>query len=244
VATARLVRPSDALMTADGSLWIGEGTTLRHLGTDGMLRTLAHGAGSTNHWVLAMALDRAGDVVVAWGGITSGLVESTPYQHFERYSAKAPLGAPQRLEAIVPADLSRRLGNRPVSDLCVLPDGNFAYTQGHALLHRAADGTVTVLAGSPDAAGDNDGPGASARFNGPEGVACDSAGGIYVADSRNHTVRYVDAQRRVRTVLGSPGRAGHRVDAVPGELNSPYSLALVPGGLIVSTGLGMVRAGF
>jgi hypothetical protein len=45
-------------------------------------------------------------------------------------------------------------------------------------------------------------------------------------------------------VLGTPGLAGHRVDAVPGQLDSPYSLALVPGGLIVSTGLGLVRAGF
>jgi sugar lactone lactonase YvrE len=244
VATARLVRPSDVLMTADGSLWIGEGTTLRQLGTDAMVRTLANGAGSPNHWVLAMALDRAGDVVVAWGGTTIGQVESTPYQHFERYSAKAPRGAPQRLEAIVPADLSRRLGGKPINALCVLPDGSFAYTQRHAVLHRAADGTVSVLAGSPDVAGDNDGPGATAHFNDPDGLACDAAGGIYVADGRNHTVRYDDAQRRVRTVLGTPGLAGHRVDAVPGQLHSPYSLALVPGGLIVSTGLGLVRAGF
>ena len=53
-----------------------------------------------------------------------------------------------------------------------------------------------------------------------------------------------DAQRMVRTVLGTPGRAGHRVDAVPGELHLLHSLALVPGGLVVATGQGLVRAGF
>ena len=84
----------------------------------------------------------------------------------------------------------------------------------------------------------------AARFNFPAGLACDATGGIYVADYENHTVRYIDAQRQVRTVLGTPGRAAHRTDTLPGELHSPRSLVLVPGGLVVATGLGLVRAGF
>jgi len=241
VASARFGFPSQALMTADGSLWIGDGTTLRRLGSDGMVRTLAT---RHSHGALAMALDRAGDVLVAWGGAYFSNEGGGSYQHFERYAAGMPQAAPDRMEATLPAELATRLGSNTVRGLCALPDGTLVYSQGNAVLRRAPDGTVSLLAGSPDEAGGNDGAAALARFNFPRGLACDAAGGIYVADSGNHTVRYIDAQRRVRTVLGTAGRAGWRIDALPGELHEPSSVVLVPGGLIVGTGMGMVRAGF
>ena len=100
------------------------------------------------------------------------------------------------------------------------------------------------MAGSLNQAGTQDGPGTAARFNLPTDLVCDASGGIYVADTSNHTVRYIDAQRNVRTVLGTPGAAGHPVDALPGKLDRPRALVLVPGGLVVGTGQGLVRAGF
>src|SRR5947199_21033 len=51
------------------------------------------------------------------------------------------------------------------------------------------DGSVTTLAGSAEAQGTVDGTGSAARFNGPHGVAVDNAGNVYVADTRNHTIR-------------------------------------------------------
>lgn len=246
VATTRLYHPSRALLAADGSLWIAEGGFLRVLGTNGMLRTVDAGAPD---FVLAMAQDDAGHVVAVWGGgggLTSAGGRRPIHHRFARYSTQAPQGAPERLDLATTDELAGRLQGafRHVSGLCRLPDGSFAYAQGHAVLRRGADGTVTVLAGSPDQTGSNDGPALTARFDSPNGLACDPAGGVYVADTGNHTVRYVDAQRSVRTVLGTPGRAGHRVGTLPGELNLPSSLALVPGALVVSTGQGLVRAGF
>lgn len=243
VASARLAYPTSALMTADGSLWIGDNTVLRRLGPDGMVRTVAAPQPGFQR-VLAMALDRRGDVVVAWGTTVMGTLSSWTDQHFERYSAANPLAAPVSMALAVADDLSQRLLGLPVLGLCLLPDGALAYTQHHAVLRRAADGTVSLLAGSPDETGTQDGAASVARFQWPSGLACDAAGGIYVADSGNHTVRYIDAQRKVRTVLGTPGRAAHRIDTLPGELHSPRSLVLVPGGLVVATGLGLVRAGF
>jgi sugar lactone lactonase YvrE len=243
VATARLVAPMSALKSADGSLWIADRRALRRLGSDGMVSTLALRDGSGD-LAEAMALDRSGDVLVVsstYLGGPNGLLLSRPY--FERYSSSRPHASPQRLEASVSHDLQARLFGQ-VNGLCVLQDGTFAFTQGHAVLHRAADGKVALLAGSPDETGDQDGEATSARFRDPAGLACDAAGGLYVADSGNHTVRYVDAQRSVRTVLGTPGQAGSRIDALPGELHAPRSLVLVPGGLVVATGLGLVRAGF
>jgi hypothetical protein len=244
LATARLLGPRKALMTADGSLWIGDNTVLRRLGPDGMVRTVV-AAGPGFRRVLGMSLDRAGDVVVGWGTMTWLGPDAYPtHHHFERYSAADPQAAPVRMELIVADDLSQRLRGLPMGGMCVLADGTLVYTQHHAVLRRAADGTVSLLAGSPDETGTHDGAASAARFQWPSGLACDAAGGIYVADYGNHTVRYIDGQRRVRTVLGTAGRAGHRVDALPGELRGPGSLALVPGGLIVGTGMGLVRAGF
>ena len=243
VASARLAHPTSALMTADGSLWIGDSTVLRRLGPDGMVRTVAAPQPGFQR-LLAMALDRSGDVVVAWGTTVMGTLSSWTDNHFERYSASHPQEAPVSMALVVADDLSRRLRGLPVGGTCVLPDGAIVYSQHHAVLRRAADGTVSLLAGSPDETGTQDGAATVARFQWPSGLACDAAGGIYVADSGNHTVRYIDAQRKVRTVLGTPGRAGHRVDDLPGELYGPGSLVLVPGGLVVATGLGLVRAGF
>jgi hypothetical protein len=244
VATARLAFPQHALKTADGSLWIADAGKLRQLGTDGVVRTVATSAEFEQAMVLAR--DQAGDVVVVWGlaSDTSGFEPSPWRMNLQRYSARTPGAAPVRLDLRVADDLRRRLKDRAIFGLCALPDGSLAYAQADAVLRRSADGTVELLAGAPDQPGHADGAARSARFNFPAGLACDRAGGIYVADYENHTVRYIDAQRNVHTVLGTPGRAAHRIDALPGELHSPRSVVLVPGGLVVATGLGLVRAGF
>ena len=67
---------------------------------------------------------------------------------------------------------------------------------------------VTTLAGSPGQAGSADGTNNNARFNNPSGVATDSAGNMYVADTGNCTLRKVTANGVVTTLAGSPGQAG------------------------------------
>ena len=54
----------------------------------------------------------------------------------------------------------------------------------------AATGEVSTLAGS-GTAGFADGPGISAQFNNPQGVACDASGTVYVADTNNQRIRVV-----------------------------------------------------
>src|SRR5262249_28768059 len=50
---------------------------------------------------------------------------------------------------------------------------------------------VTTLAGKAGEAGSVDGTGSNARFNGPRGVAVNSVGNIYVADTFNNTIRKI-----------------------------------------------------
>jgi streptogramin lyase len=70
---------------------------------------------------------------------------------------------------------------------------------------------VTTLAGLAGCTGNNDGTGSAARFYYPNGVAVDSAGNIYVADSGNHTIREVTPVGTdwvVTTLAGLAGSAG------------------------------------
>jgi streptogramin lyase len=69
-------------------------------------------------------------------------------------------------------------------------------------------GVVTTLAGSASQSGSANGTGSAARFNSPSGVAVDSAGNLYVADTYNYSVRKVTPTGVVTTLAGLAGSYG------------------------------------
>src|SRR5207249_2473272 len=62
---------------------------------------------------------------------------------------------------------------------------------------------VSTFAGLAGESGYADGTGSEARFTVPAGVAVDSAGNIYVADSKNQTIRKITPQAVVSTWAGA-----------------------------------------
>ena len=84
---------------------------------------------------------------------------------------------------------------------------------------------VTTLAGSAPASGSADGTGSAARFNKPGGVAVDSSGNVYVADSENKTIRKVTPSGVVTTLAGTAGANGS-TDATGSAARFSYPLGV------------------
>jgi sugar lactone lactonase YvrE len=106
-----------------------------------------------------------------------------------------------------------------------------ADTGNNMIRKIATDGTVSTLAGAAVVGDFKDAKiGTDARFNTPLGVVTDSAGNLYVADTGNGVIRKINTTTtEVTTVVGVPGLRGVKLGVLPGGLNSPSYLALMPG---------------
>ena len=67
---------------------------------------------------------------------------------------------------------------------------------------------VVTVAGNSGQAGFVDGPGASARFSAPHGIACDHNGNIYIADRFNNSIRKINSSGTVSTFAGTGSVGG------------------------------------
>ena len=106
-------------------------------------------------------------------------------------------------------------------------------------------GIITTFAGngSLGASGDH-GPATSATLSGPSGVAVDSAGNVYIADTSNDLIRKVDTNGIITTVAGGaplPGFSGDGGPAVGAGLFLPYGVAVDFAGNIYIADVANVR---
>ncbi|NNC89263.1 MAG: hypothetical protein HKN82_12455, partial [Akkermansiaceae bacterium] len=77
----------------------------------------------------------------------------------------------------------------------------------------AGTGIITTIAGTGAAGFSGDGgPATSARLSGPQGVAYDSAGNLYIADTFNYRVRMIDSSGTITTVAGTGVNSSHAGD--------------------------------
>ena len=117
--------------------------------------------------------------------------------------------------------------------------GNFYFSDYDYNTVRKIDtsGNITTFAGTPvlnpghgSYSGDN-GPAASATLNGPEQIAVDGFGNLYIADSGNNLIRMVNTSGTITTFAGSYGSgsggyAGDNGPATSATLNDPTGVAV------------------
>lgn len=102
-------------------------------------------------------------------------------------------------------------------------------------LHAAETSfTFTTIAGtSGTVIKSTDGTGSAAQFYQPRGVAVDSAGNLYVADSSNHTIRKVSADGVVTTLAGLAGTKANADGAgTAARFTEPFSVAVDSAGTV------------
>jgi DNA-binding beta-propeller fold protein YncE len=130
--------------------------------------------------------------------------------------------------------------------VAVGPQGQVCIAEGNRVREVLPDGRITTLAGTGEADyGGDGGPADQAQLNTPQGLAIDSSGRVYIADTLSHRVRRVDLDRTIRTVagIGDAGYSGDGKPAVEARLSFPTGLAIGFGDsvLIADTGNNVVR---
>ncbi len=129
--------------------------------------------------------------------------------------------------------------------------GNVYFSASNAVFKISAGGTLTLVAGNSRAGFSGDGgPAVKAQLNTPQGIAVDSAGNVYIADSVNNRVRIVTTGGIINTFAGtgyaSPGGPRSFNDggpAISGLLHLPQGVALDKNGnvYIADTGDNSIR---
>jgi len=106
-------------------------------------------------------------------------------------------------------------------DLYVADTGN------NTIRKITSAGVVSTVAGLAGASGGTDGTGSNVRFWTPFGVALDSAGNVYVADTLNNTIRKITPLGAVSTLAGLSGNPG-RADGIGirARFRNPWGVAV------------------
>ena len=105
----------------------------------------------------------------------------------------------------------------------------FVETGNHVVRKVTSAGVITTVAGNgvQGFSGDS-GPATAAQLDSPAGLALDSSGDLFIADSHNHRIREVSsATGTIATIAGTgaPGFSGDGGPATSAQLDRPTALA-------------------
>ncbi len=132
--------------------------------------------------------------------------------------------------------------------ICVDSSGNVyvADSRNNRVRKINSSGTINTVAGNGvlSYSGDN-GPAIRAQLNGPQGVAVDAAGNLYIVDAQNNVIRRVSTTGIITTIAGTgtSGFSGDGGQATSAQLAKPQAVAVDTAGnvYIADSGNNRVR---
>ena len=238
LGNADIGTPTGVAVDKDGNVYVADAdsNTIRKISVDGKTTTLAgkdgasgatDGPGATAlfNGATSLAIDAKGNLIVAdthnnlvrkitpdgFVSTLAGKVGSDEAKSVDGKGAEVRFGAPRGIAV-------------DSAGVIYVADEMFG-----TIRKIAPDGTTTTLAGSAAASAgtSKDGVGTLAIIATPRGIAVDSKGNVYVADTDSNAIRKVSADGTVTTLagkIGEPGTADGKGDAA--RFSGPRGLAV------------------
>ncbi len=241
-SSARFRHPTGLAPTPSGNLFVvdGDNFTIRQIATNGLVQTIAGlaGASGINDGPGAdarftgprkLTLSPSGNLFVA-DTANATIRQLTPSPN-GAWIVSTFAGQARNPGSANGAGTAAQFN--ALYDVAADSHGNlFVADKDNQVIRKITpDGAVSTFAGIVAFPGSTDGPGDQAQFKSPYGIAVDSGGYVYVADTLNHTIRKITPDGMVSTLAGQAGSTGN--DDGPGSqarFTAPYGVAVDAGG--------------
>jgi trimeric autotransporter adhesin len=235
--SAQLADPEGISVDSAGNIYIADSgnNRIRKVTSDGRITTVAgNGVGGYNgdggkatsamlHYPVSVAVDSSGNIYIA-DSINHRIRKVTPGGAITTVAGNGSWGYGGDDGPAASAQLV-------VCEITVDSQSNLYIADTfHSRIRKVTpDGMITTIIGKETNGSPNNGrPASSSWLNQPEGLAVDSRGNLYVADTENNRIRKVSADGVVSTIAGN-GTGGYGGDGSPAfeaQLNHPEGLAI------------------
>ena len=212
LSTATFYNPGPVAFDVQGNLYVAEPGVIRKISTDGIVSTFAGKLPTVDSpgvifpgGLIMPSLDYppGRDTAARFGNISSLATDAQGNVYAGDLQCQCvkkitPDGVISRFGGI--GNYEYRDSYNQISGICIDPSGNVYYSIKGAIFKITPQGFTTLLAGNyitwptdtiSSDFGYVDGPATIARFNFPQGLACDAQGNIYVADTGNGRIRKI-----------------------------------------------------